>query len=188
MRPAKWRVPCAVWQEQDEEYDDEEEEYDEEEDDDDWPEAADECNDSDGDVDCNDGGGSGGDDSGGGGGAGSSSDGRGHKQRVGVGACFRRFIYAIRSQDGTVPRVPGGKALGKAAKRKRSTVQTAAAARAGQAFYGIAEVGSTRCRAPLAPPFFWDADKERAWNPEAKPAERRGYFVWNGDIAHDVYF
>ena len=36
-------------------------------------------------------------------------------------------------------------------------------------------------------PFFWDPAKQAAWDPERKPATKRGFFLYNDDIAFDLY-
>ena len=106
--------------------------------------------------------------------------------RIPGGSCFRRFVYAVRSQDGRVPRKPthSGTARGK---RKKQTEPTAAAARQGQAFYGIFPIEAILNRAPLQKPFDWDAEKDGAWDPERKPLKTRGWFEYDDDIAFDLY-
>ena len=113
-------------------------------------------------------------------------DGAPRGRTVSGGSCFRRFIYAIRSHDGKL----------KGRKRKQRTKQklTAAASRSGGAFYGIIDINRTERsrhlllnRAPVHAPFFWDPRKQAAWDPERKPATKRGFFLYNDDIAFDLY-
>ena len=68
-------------------------------------------------------------------------------------------------------------------KRKKQTEPTAAAARQGQAFYGIFPIEAILNRAPLQKPFDWDAEKDGAWDPERKPLKTRGWFEYDDDIA-----
>ena len=97
-----------------------------------------------------------------------------------------KHTLAVRSQDGRVPRKPthSGTARGK---RKKQTEPTAAAARQGQAFYGIFPIEAILNRAPLQKPFDWDAEKDGAWDPERKPLKTRGWFEYDDDIAFDLY-
>ena len=58
------------------------------------------------------------------------------------------------------------------------------------AWYSIVSVESILNRAPLHKPFFWGRageGKEAAWNPEATPLEKRGWFLYNPDIAFDLF-
>ena len=104
---------------------------------------------------------------------------------VSGGACFRRFIYAIRSHDGVVP--GRRKAKRRSAHRRRGQVRTAAAQRSGEPWYGIIAIDSILNRAPLHAPFFWDKARQAPWDPERKPAKARGWFLYNDDIAFDLY-
>ena len=101
-------------------------------------------------------------------------DGSGASHSLLGGTCYRRFIYAMRTQDGKVP-APSHK--GKK-RRKDSTVKTVAAQRAGQAFYGIIQVDQILGPAPLHRPAYpWDKHKWDAWDPERKPLSKRGHFI-----------
>ena len=42
-------------------------------------------------------------------------------------------------------------------------------------------------RVPLHAPFFWDKARQAAWDTERKPAKARGWFLYNDDVAFDLY-
>ena len=116
------------------------------------------------------------------------SDEDGHSQggddsiRMHGGICFRRFIYAVRTQNSTVlVQDSGGNHHRRKRQKKRPTsIRTAAAHWQGKAFYSICELAELSSDINLVKPYF---HHDEVWDPEKKPLTSRGYWLFNADMS-----